>query len=445
MGVMKRRGAALLAQVVLGAVMFFGATAAALAGTVTVTGTIPKIGNQIQVTFNITDVTPTFKAKGDSETAANDDASFAGRFKIQITQCDASAALPFVATAVTDTKCHAYVRLVSHTGPDQDANGNFSYTYTATIEGTDGNFRTEIDRENKLQFKVFFYLGDATKPEANIAASSKDDQSSVLTLDASVIDTAPQLANVTGTNAQLVVAWAPQATVTVKKKEGNSSSAAGPIAAFFIDSTILSQGSLTAHHATLDIKEDDTVLPDACTFAEPGTDNQCVTCTGENIYLDPNDFTDNKVAGVKVISPITSSLGNASATGLINDHKYWVFLQYVQGIQRSSCLSGTPTPNFSMSELNGEGEATHVDFRCFIATAAYGSPLHADVRLFRKFRDKILLRHAMGRSFVRWYYKHSPPAAEFIARHPMLRAVTRGVLEVPALILRQWDDGKRPQ
>ncbi len=65
---------------------------------------------------------------------------------------------------------------------------------------------------------------------------------------------------------------------------------------------------------------------------------------------------------------------------------------------------------------------------CFIATAAYGSYLHPQVQLLRNFRDDYLLNNAPGRAFVAFYYRHSPPAADFIARHPLLRGITRVAL-----------------
>ncbi len=65
---------------------------------------------------------------------------------------------------------------------------------------------------------------------------------------------------------------------------------------------------------------------------------------------------------------------------------------------------------------------------CFVATAAFGSPFEAHVRVFREFRDKRLLTNRAGRILVRWYYRHSPEYAAVISRNRMLRAAARTAL-----------------
>ncbi len=62
---------------------------------------------------------------------------------------------------------------------------------------------------------------------------------------------------------------------------------------------------------------------------------------------------------------------------------------------------------------------------CFIATAAYGSSMAPHVEILRRVRDRFLLNNRIGRSFVNFYTKYSPPAADFIAGHDILRMFVR--------------------
>ena len=58
---------------------------------------------------------------------------------------------------------------------------------------------------------------------------------------------------------------------------------------------------------------------------------------------------------------------------------------------------------------------------CFIDTAAYGFRMAEEARILRNFYEKLLLTNPLGRAFVRFYYKVSPPLADSLSRHETLR------------------------
>ncbi len=75
-----------------------------------------------------------------------------------------------------------------------------------------------------------------------------------------------------------------------------------------------------------------------------------------------------------------------------------------------------------------------VPLLCFIATAAYGTPMAQEIQILREFRDGYLLTTPVGRALVDFYYKVSPPAADFINEHPSLKPMVRAGL-VPAVAM----------
>jgi len=71
---------------------------------------------------------------------------------------------------------------------------------------------------------------------------------------------------------------------------------------------------------------------------------------------------------------------------------------------------------------------------CFIATAAYGTPMAEEIESLREFRDGYLLTNPLGQALVDLYYRVSPPMAEFITKHPSLKPLVRAGL-LPAVAM----------
>jgi len=75
---------------------------------------------------------------------------------------------------------------------------------------------------------------------------------------------------------------------------------------------------------------------------------------------------------------------------------------------------------------------------CFIATAAYGTDTARELDILREFRDEVLLPNSLGAEFVSLYYKTSPPIANFISQHEVLKTAVRVGFVDPIVKILNW-------
>ena len=133
-------------------------------------------------------------------------------------------------------------------------------------------------------------------------------------------------------------------------------------------------------------------------------------------------------------------VNNYQLGGLTNLTEYEIYVTQLDKARNESLPSASvyamPVPvadYYTYYKLNDGQEDGGF---CFIATAAFGSPLHPFVHILREFRDRYLLTNAPGRVFVKLYYHSSPPAAEIIRHNRALSLVSR--IALSPMVVFAW-------
>ncbi|GAB4206271.1 MAG: hypothetical protein OHK0013_22770 [Sandaracinaceae bacterium] len=117
--------------------------------------------------------------------------------------------------------------------------------------------------------------------------------------------------------------------------------------------------------------------------------------------------------------------------GLSYERHYWVAVRAVDACNAASNIAVTEytTPSIQFTTVSP----------CFVATAAYGTPMADEIGVLRRFRDRHLLPNPMGAALVEAYYAVGPDLASFVAGDEDRRAAVRSLL-APIVALARWLD-----
>lgn len=76
-------------------------------------------------------------------------------------------------------------------------------------------------------------------------------------------------------------------------------------------------------------------------------------------------------------------------------------------------------PNYKVISMSPQASSSG----CFIATATTGDYNHPTVVQLRNFRDNTLENYVLGRKFIQFYYRNSPPIADYISQRQLLKII----------------------
>ncbi|MBC7532232.1 MAG: hypothetical protein H7318_11680 [Oligoflexus sp.] len=274
-----------------------------------------------------------------------------------------------------------------------------------------------------------------------ISANANKDKNDVVAKLGSGVKDAVDVTGAYPTPKSLIASWTNKPSVTFV--DGTSGTPNGVIGVLIPGLNDTTQVSFKAHNyiddpiATPPAEVDCTVVPEGLASDSPTCS---VTCT-------PNDKPVTfdqallSAAGIRTFVEDNLTKANLGFGGLtIAEGPYAIILQYLPEGTAFSCVVGSPSDAGTLVQLTGGPAPKSGDPSCFIATAAYGTALDPHIDALRWFRDTYLLKSSWGRSFVRGYYRNSPPVAAWIAERSWARTATRAALWTPVLYLETLRD-----
>lgn len=410
----------LLALLFLTGAPLFLANVASAIGAITITGSLPR-----DTSRGYFDLTVTVKDIPDADIALKpDETSLNQRINVYLTGVSSSDPVgtePAGSIAVPNF----YIEFRSEPTTEINSSGTHNLTvYPRIRQNTTDALADLIDGsadDKSLVVRIKYF-------ENLVAKGDPVDQT--ILINPTVANKAPENLSVASGFKSLSIAFTSESTIPfigASDAESTGSPTDAVVVAIRLGANVTSLPAKT--FSPSELTDPDTT----CTFdASAASGGTCVVCDNTKDYLDLAALAEVDPGNIKISS---ASNGSRDISGLENDEQYAIFAMYLpDGIQRSACLTATPSEDKTLVELNGEGEAKQVDLRCFVATAAYGSPLHRNLRGLRWFRDGLTALHPGGKWLVELYYRMSPPLANWISDHPAAATVARGILWLPALL-----------
>jgi hypothetical protein len=229
----------------------------------------------------------------------------------------------------------------------------------------------------------------------------------------------------------LLISWTHKDKVSY---EPEGTYAPSNVMVFAVDTTMHADLEFDAKIFDATVEESEE-LPSKCRFELEG-DGCKISCDDANAYIDVDAVTAGNGLFKAQFPNAESPEDGYEISGLTLDHPYGVFAMYQpDGIARTSCVMGTPTYVDGICDRNKCNESKQTDPKCFVATAAYGTPIHSHLDILRWFRDTYLAKTELGRDFIKYYYEVGPGWAKAIEDSPVARAVVRGLLWPVVMIL----------
>ncbi|MFZ3223132.1 MAG: CFI-box-CTERM domain-containing protein [Rugosibacter sp.] len=155
----------------------------------------------------------------------------------------------------------------------------------------------------------------------------------------------------------------------------------------------------------------------------------------------PDHFTQANNEAIAAIEAHRSQFG---AKGLpsypkdIDDYVYYRINLEIQdqfgcnadsmGLDRQTTKMLTHTAKANLTKMMRGEPSGSGSKSCFVATACFGSPDTEIVVTLRRYRESVLKKSTVGRFSIYWYYKLSPPIANFIANHSYIKEIVQRAL-----------------